>query len=84
MLDLNLIREEPDLVRQSLQVRQMETWPVDSVLKLDERRRDLIQEVEGLKAERNTVSKEIGRMTDAQESRPCASSPDVSANWTTN
>jgi seryl-tRNA synthetase len=67
MLDLNLIREEPDLVRQSLQVRQMETWPVDSVLKLDERRRDLIQEVEGLKAERNAVSKEIGRMKDAQE-----------------
>jgi seryl-tRNA synthetase len=64
MLDINLIREQPDVVRQALRVRQMEAAPVDVVLELDEQRRTLIQEVETLKAERNAVSKEIGLMKD--------------------
>ena len=67
MLDLNLIREQPDLVRQAMQSRQMDPAPVDAVLALDEQRRALIQEVEVLKAERNAVSKEIGKMKDPAE-----------------
>lgn len=67
MLDINLIRENPEIVRQNLRVRQMETGPVDAVLALDEQRRALILEVEALKSERNAVSKEIGRMKDAGE-----------------
>jgi seryl-tRNA synthetase len=39
MLDINIIREQPDLVRQAMQARQMETAPVDAVLALDEQRR---------------------------------------------
>ena len=64
MIDLTLIREDPDLVRKDLSDRQMDPEPVDHILQLDEQRRELIQEVEELKAERNTVSKEIGRMKD--------------------
>ncbi|MEW5830119.1 MAG: serine--tRNA ligase, partial [Chloroflexota bacterium] len=41
--------------------------PVDAVLNLDARRRSLIGEVEALKAERNAVSKEIGRLKDQAE-----------------
>jgi seryl-tRNA synthetase len=67
MLDLNLIREKPELVRTALKNRQMDTSPVDDVLRLDEKRRSLLTQVEGLKAERNTVSKEIGRSKDAAE-----------------
>ena len=67
MLDINLIREQPDVVRRALKVRQMEAAPVDVVLELDEQRRTLIQDVETLKAERNAVSKEIGRMKDPNE-----------------
>jgi seryl-tRNA synthetase len=67
MIDINIIREDPQKVRQALQDRQMELEPVERVLELDEQRRALIQEVENLKAERNTVSKEIGRMKDAGE-----------------
>jgi len=65
MLDINLIRENPELVRKALRDRQMEDAPVDSILKLDGKRRDMLTEVEALKAERNTVSKEIGQMKDA-------------------
>ncbi len=67
MLDLNLIRENPDIVRTSLKNRQMDASPVDDILKLDEQRRTLLTEVEKLKAERNTVSKEISKMKDAAE-----------------
>jgi len=64
MLDINLIREQPDIVRKSLKDRQMDAAPVDSILKLDEKRRTLLTEAETLKAERNAVSKEIGKMKD--------------------
>ena len=65
MLDINLIREQPDLVRKALRDRQMDAAPVDAILKLDDQRRGMLTEVEALKAERNTVSKEIGQMKDA-------------------
>ena len=64
MLDMNLIREEPGCVREALVKRQMDPSPVDSVLSLDEKRRELIQNVEEKRSERNSVSKEIGKMKD--------------------
>ena len=67
MLDVNLIRKDPDRVRKALEVRQMDAAPIDQVLDLDLKRRTIIQEVETLKAKRNTGSKEIGRTNDPQE-----------------
>jgi len=67
MLDLNLIRENPDLVRTALKNRQMDISPIDDVLRLDEKRRALLTQVESLKAERNAVSKEIGKLKDKAE-----------------
>lgn len=65
MLDINLIREKPELVRKALKDRQMDASPVDAILGLDEKRRALLGKVEVLKAERNAVSKEIGQMKEA-------------------
>jgi len=67
MLDINLIRETPDIVRKALTDRQMDASPVDAILQLDEKRRVLLGQVEALKAERNVVSKEIGKMKDAAD-----------------
>jgi len=67
MFDINLIREQPDVVRQALINRQGDPGLVDQVLELDVERRALIGQVEALKAERNTVSKEIGKMKDPTE-----------------
>jgi seryl-tRNA synthetase len=67
VIDINLFREQPDLVREALMKRREDPAPVDQVLELDERRRELIQQVETLKAERNVVSKEIGKMSDQAE-----------------
>ncbi|RPJ28045.1 MAG: serine--tRNA ligase [Chloroflexi bacterium] len=67
MLDLNLIREKPDLVRTALKNRQMDASPVDNILRFDEKRRSLLTQVEALKAERNAVSKEISKMKEPAE-----------------
>ncbi len=65
MLDINLIREQPDVVRKAMKDRQMDASPVDEILQLDQKRRALLTEVEKLKAERNAVSKEISQIKDA-------------------
>jgi seryl-tRNA synthetase len=67
MLDINLIREHPEIVRQAMQTRQMDPAPVDQLLAVDVERRSLLSQVEKLKAERNTASKEIGRSRDNAE-----------------
>jgi len=59
MLDLRLIRKDPDLVRKSLRNRGEDTAPLDEVLTLDEEHRKLLAEVEELRAQRNKASQEI-------------------------
>jgi seryl-tRNA synthetase len=66
MLDINIIREQPDLVRKSLQDRQMDVGLVSAVLDLDARRRALLAEVEVLKGRRNSVSKDISQLKDSE------------------
>ncbi len=70
MLDINLIREHPEVVRTALQNRSMDPGVVDQVAELDRQRRALLAQVEALKAERNNVSKEIGKMKDAAARQP--------------
>ncbi|HCU57308.1 MAG TPA: serine--tRNA ligase [Anaerolineaceae bacterium] len=67
MLDINLIRQTPEIVREALEKRQMDPSTVDQVLTLDEQRRVLIQSVEEMRSERNAVSKEIAKMKDKSE-----------------
>jgi seryl-tRNA synthetase len=67
MFDINLIREQPEIVKKSMQDRQMDPAPVDEILQLDGERRALLVKVEALKAERNTVSKAISQIKDPAE-----------------
>ncbi|MDE3096036.1 MAG: serine--tRNA ligase [Chloroflexota bacterium] len=59
MLSLQFIREHPDVVRRSLADRQT-PGPLDEILALDLRRRDLLSETERLRAEQNAAGKKIG------------------------
>ena len=67
MIDIKIIRENPQLLKDSLQRRQMDTDVVDQLAKLDEDWREKLTQVEELKAERNVVSKEIGKIKDKTE-----------------
>jgi seryl-tRNA synthetase len=63
VLDIKLIREQPDHVRERLAARGAgDDAKISEVLDLDEQRRKALMEVEQLKAERNKVSKEIGAL----------------------
>ena len=67
MLDLAYIREHPDEVKAAMDVLGATGVPIDRILLLDAERRSLLVEADRLKRERNTVSKAIGKMTDATE-----------------
>lgn len=61
MLDLKFIRENHDLVRKGAEAKGL-TVNLGTIISLDEKRRALIQEGEALKAKRNQVSAEIGKL----------------------
>src|SRR5712692_4613895 len=69
MLDINLIRNEPDKIKAAVRARQNPELEatVDQILVLDARRRELLKEVETFKAERNAASKAISRLKDPAE-----------------
>ncbi|MGD1018585.1 MAG: serine--tRNA ligase [Verrucomicrobiia bacterium] len=63
MLDIKLIREKPDFVRERLAKRgRGDETHIAEIAALDEHRRKLLAEGDSLKAERNKVSKEIGAL----------------------
>ncbi len=66
MLDLKLIRSDPERVKAAL-ARRGAAEQVDELLALDARRRQLLPEVESAQAERKTLSKQIGEAKQAGE-----------------
>lgn len=64
MLDIKFLRNNPEIVKQNIKNKfQDDKLPlVDEVIVLDQRNREIKQEVEALRAEKNRASKEIGAM----------------------
>ena len=64
MLDIKFLRNNPDIVKQNIKNKfQDEKLPlVEEVIELDKRNREIKQEVEGLRADKNKASKQIGAM----------------------
>ena len=67
MIDIQLIRTNPELVRENIRKKfQDKKLPlVDEVIELDTKRRALIQEGDTLRASRNTLSKQVGALMKA-------------------
>ncbi len=64
MIDIKFLRENPEIVKQNIRNKfQDRKLPmVDEVIEYDKERRELLQEKEALQAERNKISKEIGKL----------------------
>jgi seryl-tRNA synthetase len=64
MLDIKFVRENPEAVKQNIKNKfQDEKLPlVDEVIALDKENREIKGEVEGLRAQKNKISKEIGKL----------------------
>lgn len=66
MLDLRFIRENPELVRNAIDVKGAKV-DLNGLLELDKRRREIIKKADRLKEKRNRVSEEIGRLKKAEK-----------------
>ena len=64
MIDINLIRENPEAVKENIKKKfQDSKLPlVDEIISLDKKKRELQTEVDGLRAQRNTLAKKIGAL----------------------
>ena len=64
MLDIKFLRENPEILKQNIKNKfQDQKLPlVDEVIELDKENREIKQEVQGLRAKRNKMSKQIGAL----------------------
>ena len=67
MLDIKLIRENPEYVKEKLQLRNEDTAVILKIQEVDSKRLDIIKKAEALKEIRNKVSDEIGLMKKNKE-----------------
>lgn len=72
MIDIKLIRENPDRIKAGMKAKEVDCDAiVDRILELDKQRRELLGETEALKAQQNKVSKQIPAMKKAgQDTAP--------------
>ena len=66
MIDIQRIREDPEAVKEAIAILGAEA-PIDEIVDLDLKRRELLQELEGLRQGRNETSERIGRMEPGDE-----------------
>ena len=66
MIDIQLIRKDPEAVKQAIATLGTEA-PIDEIVDLDRRRREILQKLESLRQERNQNSEKIGRMEAGDE-----------------
>ena len=72
MLDIKFLRENPDVVKQNIKNKfQDRKLPlVDQVIELDKENREIKQEVQALRADRNKLSKQIGALMGQTKKMP--------------
>ncbi len=66
MIDIQLIRKDPEAIKQAIATLGAQA-PIDEIVVLDRRRREILQKLESLRQERNQNSEKIGRMEAGDE-----------------
>ncbi len=69
MLDLQFIRQNPEEVKAAIRKLHSEA-PIDEIVSADAERREILQELEGLRHSRNVTSDKIGKLQDTAERQP--------------
>ena len=67
MLDPKLLKENPQVVREMLVRRNMADFPLDELIGLDRRRRELIVETQDLRKKKNVLSDAIAGKKKAKQ-----------------
>ena len=73
MLDINLIRTNPDKVKLAIANKHENAASVDQILELDTQRRSMIHTCEQLKSKRNEKSKEVSELKKRDKMPPVSS-----------
>ena len=79
MIDIRLLREDPDLVRASQRARGEDEGVVDAILAADERRRSSLTAYERLRAEQKVMGKEVARAQGEDKQALLARTKEVAA-----
>lgn len=79
MIDLKILRDQPDLVRQSQSARGASVELVDRAIAADQQRRNAIVEFERVRAEQNALSKSIGGAKSDEKNALLAKAKDLAA-----
>lgn len=79
MIDLTLLRENPETVRSSQRARGKDVGLVDQVVELDQKRRSALADFESLRAEQNLHSKQVAAAPKEQKSALVAQAQELSA-----
>jgi len=71
MIDIKTLRENPDLMKENILLRNLdpEKYNVDYILELDSKRRELQKELDNLRSLRNKISQEIGKKQDQEREK---------------
>jgi len=78
VIDPQILRENPEIVRQSLRARGAESELVDAAVAADQARRDAISAFEALRSEQNTIGKEVAKASGAEKEALLASVKELS------
>ena len=79
MIDLRLLREDPDLVRASQRLRGESTDVVDDLLRADEERRAATQRFEAVRAEQKSLGKQVSKATGDERAALLARTKELAA-----
>lgn len=72
MLDIKLIRKEPEKVKEAMRWRNDNPALVDQILELDAQRREWISNTDALKAKRNAISQQVARLKSQEKTETLA------------
>ncbi|GAA4594995.1 seryl-tRNA synthetase [Actinoplanes octamycinicus] len=79
MIDLRLLREDPELIRASQRLRGESTELVDDLLRADEERRSATQRFETVRAEQNSIGKQVARASGDERAALLARTKELAA-----
>lgn len=79
MIDLRVLREEPDLVRASLTARGLPTTLADELLAADANRRAVVTRADQLRSEQKAASKRIGAASEAERPAMLSAAQELAA-----
>ncbi|MEX2405174.1 MAG: serine--tRNA ligase, partial [Candidatus Paceibacterota bacterium] len=66
MLDINFIRDNKEVIKEAARKKQVDI-DIDQLLSVDEKRRELLQSVEGKRAEQNEINEKVSKVSSSEE-----------------